>query len=277
MILDFDGSILDSLHAKQERCFMPEFVRSFGEGAEKEPLEELWRYVSLDSRHRGVNRFRALAVALRIGSRLPQIGPLLRRHSGLADALDAWLAHEPSPSAGRLASALAGKAVDRKLARVLAWSRDVDRAIDLLPPAATFVGAGRILSQGATDAEIRLLSSSTSARARRELAGAGLSAFTDALLAQERGEKARCVALAMEARFDPAAVLVIGDAPVDLAAARSVGASFYPIVPGREEESWRSFERDFLPDFLMGRPTHAPLGPFLDAFATGLPSQFHAG
>ncbi|MEX0741937.1 MAG: HAD family hydrolase, partial [Phycisphaeraceae bacterium] len=48
----------------------------------------------------------------------------------------------------------------------------------------------------------------------------------------------------------PARMLMIGDAPGDFAAARSVGASFFPILPGEEGASWERFRREGWPRFL---------------------------
>lgn len=45
---------------------------------------------------------------------------------------------------------------------------------------------------------------------------------------------------------------MIGDAPGDLEAAQSAQASFYPIIPGREEESWSRLLEKGLPEFFAG-------------------------
>ena len=46
---------------------------------------------------------------------------------------------------------------------------------------------------------------------------------------------------------------MIGDAPGDLRAAESVGAWFYPINPGQEEESWERFCGEDYDKFLAGK------------------------
>jgi hypothetical protein len=43
---------------------------------------------------------------------------------------------------------------------------------------------------------------------------------------------------------------MIGDAPGDMQAARQNGALFYPINPGREDESWRQFYEEAVHRFL---------------------------
>ena len=42
---------------------------------------------------------------------------------------------------------------------------------------------------------------------------------------------------------------MIGDAPGDLKAAQSVGAFFYPVIPGNEDESWKRFHDEALEKF----------------------------
>ena len=71
-------------------------------------------------------------------------------------------------------------------------------------------------------------------------------------------------AAVMEGRFESEHVLVVGDAPGDLESARAAGAQFFPVLPGREEESWQDFRREFLPRFLAGESPCSPIAAFLD-------------
>ena len=52
--------------------------------------------------------------------------------------------------------------------------------------------------------------------------------------------------------YDRNKVLMIGDAPGDLKAARGAGALFYPINPGHEEASWELFYKEACDRFLNG-------------------------
>jgi hypothetical protein len=47
-------------------------------------------------------------------------------------------------------------------------------------------------------------------------------------------------------------MLMIGDAPGDMKAARANGALFYPINPGKEEASWQRFYEEALDKFVSG-------------------------
>jgi hypothetical protein len=48
-------------------------------------------------------------------------------------------------------------------------------------------------------------------------------------------------------------MLMVGDAPGDLDAAHANGILFYPIIPGREEDSWARFYHEIIDLFLAGR------------------------
>jgi hypothetical protein len=58
--------------------------------------------------------------------------------------------------------------------------------------------------------------------------------------------------MAAGGRYAAEHVLMIGDAPGDMAAARANGALFLPINPGAEEESWQRFAVEGMARFLHG-------------------------
>ena len=47
-------------------------------------------------------------------------------------------------------------------------------------------------------------------------------------------------------------MLMIGDAPGDLKAARATGVMFYPVNPGHEEDSWQRLRGEALDRFFAG-------------------------
>lgn len=54
-------------------------------------------------------------------------------------------------------------------------------------------------------------------------------------------------------KYDPAKVLMVGDAPGDMRAAKANDALFYPVIPGREAESWQRFGDEAIDRFLADR------------------------
>lgn len=274
--LDSDGTVLDSMAPKHEFCFGPAFADRFGHrgpyaaqgSARREAALEVWRFVNLGSRMRGTNRYKALARAIRLASRRAELADDFRREEPLAAALEAWLAVEPSPNVARLKDAIDRGRADSGLGRVLAWSCAVDRAIAAMPPARAFTGAAETLPAISAVAEIVVLTAAPGALVAREWEREDLGAYATCIAGQERGEKASSLAAAMEGRFAPDETLVIGDAPADLEAARAVGATFFPITPGREEESWSELASSFLPRFAAGDKPRGPVASFLAALAS---------
>jgi hypothetical protein len=68
-------------------------------------------------------------------------------------------------------------------------------------------------------------------------------------------------------------ILMIGDAPGDLAAARAHGVLFYPINPGAEAESWRRFRDEAWELFVTERYAGAYAQRCIKEFEARLPEQ----
>ena len=67
----------------------------------------------------------------------------------------------------------------------------------------------------------------------------------DILLAQDAGSKASCIKRLMEFGYDKKNVLMVGDAPGDMEAAKANGVFFFPILVGKEKESWKELGEAF--------------------------------
>lgn len=265
--LDSGGTVLDTVTARHERGCIPAFIAAFGAGLNRGALAELWRDVNLRSRFRGVDRYRALAATLRIGGRHPHVGAGLRRHGALAAALEAWIAQEGPASDLRLDRALATGRAPKSLAPALEWSRLVDAAVAALDAPRPFPAARDALPGLAEGGAIAVFSSEPTATVAADWEAAGLAPLAGSISGRECGGKAVCLGELRRWRYPDHRVLVIGDSPVDRAAAIANGAAFFPIVPGCEEESWKALVRDFFPKFSAGEAVAAPLAAFLDVFA----------
>jgi len=66
---------------------------------------------------------------------------------------------------------------------------------------------------------------------------------------------------------------MIGDANGDLKAARSNGVLFFPINPGKEEESWEKLFKEGLEKFFTGKFKGAYEEKLIKEFATYLPEH----
>jgi phosphoglycolate phosphatase-like HAD superfamily hydrolase len=88
---------------------------------------------------------------------------------------------------------------------------------------------------------------------QREWHEHGLHRHVALIAGQELGSKKEHLALAAAGRYEASNVLMVGDAPGDRKAAEANGVLFYPINPGREDESWQRFYEEALPRFFDGR------------------------
>src|SRR4029079_11869151 len=90
---------------------------------------------------------------------------------------------------------------------------------------------------------------------------------------QEMGTKTEHLQHATQGKYDPAKVLMIGDAPGDLKAARANQAKFYPINPGHEDASWERFYKEGIDRFLSGRYDAAYEHKLVEEFQSYLPEN----
>ena len=66
---------------------------------------------------------------------------------------------------------------------------------------------------------------------------------------------------------------MIGDAPGDYKAAQAVNALFFPVIPGKEDESWKQFHDEALDKFFSMTYEGAYQKALLDEFQKYLPEK----
>ena len=118
-------------------------------------------------------------------------------------------------------------------------------------------------------ADIAIVSSANPDAVEKEWGGHGLLQDVDIMLAQNAGSKAVCIGKLLEYGYDRNHVMMVGDAPGDLQAARKNGVHFYPILVAREYESWKGI-MDAAGRLASGRFTEAYQKELINAFETNL-------
>ncbi len=264
--IDSDGTVFDTMTAKH-RCFRECLIRCFGfRGRDAECAAEVWDTVNLHSVHRGENRFRSLLVvfdAMRErGASVPDTSRLrawTARETRLGNpALRAFLEREPS----------------EELSLVYRWSRESDKAIAAsVHGVAPFPYARETLARASAEADIMVVSHTPCATLEREWTEHGLVRFVMCLGGQERGSKTEQIRRASEGKYPPERILMIGDSPGDLAAAERNHALFFPVVPGREPESWKELAEEGLARFFTGGFAGGYQERILEAFRGALPGE----
>ena len=250
--VDSDGCAMDTMDIKHFRCFGPCMVEEWGLEEWAEPILNRWNTINLYSGTRGINRFKGLAMAL------TEIDKVYRPIEGVAE-LTAWAEHAPELSNQAIAEA-AKTAKGPALAKALAWSKKVNAAIDALPESdkKPFPGVAETLAAAHKRADVAIVSSANREAVEEEWTRCGLLPSVDVLCCQDSGSKAACIAQLKAKGYNPAHILMVGDAPGDQAAAGKNGVLFYPILARHEADSWAEFTAKALPALLSG--SYGPYG-----------------
>ena len=122
-------------------------------------------------------------------------------------------------------------------------------------------------------ADMIVCSATPNAALQSEWQEHGIAPYVGAICGQEAGSKAETLGRAASRGYAEKHVLMIGDAPGDLKAARAVGALFYPINPGHEEAGWKHFYNEACDRFLAGDYAGEYEERLIDEFDTYLPEQ----
>ena len=250
--VDSDGCAMDTMDIKHFRCFGPCMVEEWGLEEWAEPILNRWNTINLYSGTRGINRFKGRAMAL------TEIDKVYRPIEGVAE-LTAWAEHAPELSNQAIAEA-AKTAKGPALAKALAWSKKVNAAIDALPESdkKPFPGVAEALAAAHKRADVAIVSSANREAVEEEWTRCGLLPSVDVLCCQDSGSKAACIAQLKAKGYNPAHILMVGDAPGDQAAAGKNGVLFYPILARHEADSWAEFTAKALPALLSG--SYGPYG-----------------
>lgn len=269
--IDSDGCVFDSMVEKQCVHFHPLIIEFWNFERIERELRETAEFVNLGSVWRGRNRFFAL----------------LKTFELLADRADVKSSGIPLPdlaairayvdSGVALGNPSLEDAVRRggspELRRMLDWSLAVNRDIDArTEPIHPFPGAIEALGRIASVADSMVVSQTPEAALVSEWHQHGIDKQVRLIAGQELGSKAEQIRLAAKGKYPQNRILLIGDAPGDLEAAREAGVCFYPIVPGREADCWKRLIEDVLEQFLAGRYNSNCEMNLVDAFLKALPA-----
>lgn len=234
--VDSDGCAMDTMNIKHFRSFGPCMVDEWSLGEWRDEILERWNVINLFSMTRGVNRFKGLAMIL------SEINGKYCVIEGL-EKLAQWAETSPELSNSALEAAIAHGDDNVALKKALLWSISVNNSIKSLPEEEIkpFPLAQDALEFAHARADVAIVSSANLGAVLEEWEKHSLLHHTDIVMAQNSGSKAACIAALLEKGYAPSNVVMCGDAPGDLAAAEKNGVLYYPILVGREEESWREF------------------------------------
>jgi phosphoglycolate phosphatase-like HAD superfamily hydrolase len=250
--IDSDGCVFDTMEIKQKECFCPMVIKHWGLQVVSKYARETWEFVNLYSKTRGCNRFLALLHTMKL---LAERKDVQARNAQLPDMaeLDAWVEAESKLGNPALEQYVKENPDKKTMKRALDWSLAVNEWIGQMvhgiPP---FPFVRESLEKLSSYADAIVVSQTPVEALGREWEEHGIAGFVKLIAGQEYGKKSEHLAYAAKGKYPDDKILMIGDAPGDLKAAKDNGVLFYPINPGHEEGSWERFYRDGLEKFIKG-------------------------
>lgn len=270
--IDSDGCAFDSMEIKHKECFIPNFIKHMHLQPISKYAREAAEFTNLYSKTRGANRFPAYLLALDLLEQRKEVqarGVTLPKLQGLRD----WVKRETRLGTKTLGPE-AEKTGDPDLKQAYAWSRAVDDAVaDLVHDVPPFPGVREALQHMQTRADLIVCSATPNAALQKEWDEHGIDQYVQAICGQESGSKKESLTACKKFGYEPHKMLMIGDAPGDQAAAEAVGALFYPINPGHEEQSWVRFNQEACEKFFNGTFAGAYQQQLIQEFEKYLPEH----
>jgi phosphoglycolate phosphatase-like HAD superfamily hydrolase len=247
--IDSDGCVFDTMEIKQKEFFIPDALKHFELNAIAKVLRETWEFVNLYSIYRGSNRFISLIKVFELLKEREEIN-----ESGIKlpdiSSLQHWVKNETKLSNTNLRRYFELH-YNSDLEKVLLWSESVNKEISErlrnIPP---FPHAKSTIVKLPKYADLIIVSQTPLEALEREWKEHDLKKFVNIIAGQEYGTKTEHIALAAKGKYPDNKILMIGDARGDFEAAKNNGVLFYPIIPGKEDESWERFNNEGFDKFI---------------------------
>lgn len=249
--IDSDGCVFDTMEIKQKEAFCPMFIKHFHLQRISKYARETWEFVNLYSTTRGVNRFKALLRALELLKVRPEV---IARNAEFLDMspVAGWVKKETklgNPALIKYAAEVNDPVIDL----TLAWSKEVNKIIEEIvfdiPP---FPYVNESLEKMNGPADLMVVSQTPTEALTREWDEHKIDKYPRLIAGQELGTKGEHLKYAAKGKYADNKILMIGDAPGDLSAAKSNSVLFYPVNPGHEDASWKRFYDEALDKFFAG-------------------------
>jgi phosphoglycolate phosphatase-like HAD superfamily hydrolase len=277
--IDSDGCAFDTMGIKQRECFCPWMIGYFGLQPVAQAARECKDFADLFSKTRGANRHKTLKLI--IADLLPRHPmtkargfkvPQYPHYFAWVDDPKSLLSNDGLKQAIEKARSPEAKA---ELELALAWSKKVNEAIGQIVkdmPPFPYVREG--LEKIQPLADVIVVSATPGEALIREWQEHDIARYVEVIAGQEMGTKAQHLEYAAKGRYEKDHVLMVGDAPGDMKAAKTNGVLFYPINPGGEVESWKRFGDEAFDKFINGQYAgdyEAKLIAEFDAYLPELP------
>ncbi len=246
--IDSDGCAFDTMEIKQKECFCPNVIKYFELQTVAKYARETWEFVNLYSKHRGYNRFIALVIFFDLLSKRKDVAVRNQKIPDMSP-LKEWISKE-TRLANPVLEEYAGRINNPVIDLILNWSENVNSDIaGMVYGISPFPFVRECLERIVRNADIMVVSQTPMEALNREWKENNVDKYIWAMAGQEYGTKAEHIRFAAKGKYPDSKILMIGDSPRDLEAAKSNGVLFYPVNPGHEEASWERLYNEALDRF----------------------------
>ena len=255
--IDSDGCAFDTMGIKQRECFCPWLIGYFGLQPVAQAVRECKDFADLFSKTRGANRHKT---SERIIRELLPTHPMVKARDFKVPDFPHYFAWVDDPDS-LLSNAGLQQAVDaatdpeakKELRHALEWSEKVNAVIaEIVKGMPPFPYVRECLEKMAPQADLIVVSQTPCEALTREWQEHDIDKYVEIIAGQEMGTKTEHIRIAADGKYPPDRILMIGDAPGDMKAARGNNALFYPINPGDEQTSWQRLFEEAFDKFVKG-------------------------
>jgi len=246
--IDSDGCAFDTMEIKHKECFCPNTIMHWNLQVVSKYARDAWDFANLYSKSRGANRFLTL---IQIMDLLRDRKEVQARHAKIPDLTPVieWTKKE-SKLGNPALEKYAKEANDPVIDQALRWSKAINVSVSEMVhdiPPYPFMKESLIKLSEKADAMV--VSSTPVEALKREWEENDMDKHVRLICGQEYGSKKEHLAFGAKGKYPDNHILMIGDAPGDMKAAKANGVLFYPINPGHEEDSWERFYNEAMDKF----------------------------
>jgi len=248
--IDSDGCVFDTMEVKQKNHFHPAIIRHWDLEAIETQVRAAAEFTYLYSTFRGLNRFLGLCKTFELLNDWPEA----KSKADLPDPTDLRIYCDSGlPLSNDTLKSEAKRTGSKILAEAYQWSVDLNEDIDRnMPDPPPFPGAEKALQRIHQKSDSIVISQTQAVALLKDWYRDNLAQYVSVIAGPELGSKIDHFTMAAVDRYPASAILMIGDAPGDMAAAQAIGCNFYPMNPGHEVESWERFLDEAYDRFLDG-------------------------
>jgi phosphoglycolate phosphatase-like HAD superfamily hydrolase len=250
--IDSDGCAFDTMEIKHKECFCPNTIKHWDLQPVSKYAREAAEFVNLYSKWRGINRWPALVMVFDLLRERPEVQA---RHivPPKAPRIREFIADDRFPKSNDGLKAYMAEHSDSELDTAWTWTTAVNATIaDMVHGVPPFPCVRESLDFLADKADMIVVSATPVEALTSEWNEHNIAQYVRVIAGQEMGKKALHLELAAKGKYASDHIVMVGDAPGDMKAAKANGALFYPINPGHEEESWQRFYEEAVHRFLAG-------------------------